>query len=80
MQIAIDPVCGVELEAEQAEGGQLYSDYEVMHYYLCSPCSERRKWRFYFCCPRCKTVFDAAPGFYSGLAEQSPSRPEQPQA
>jgi YHS domain-containing protein len=79
MQIATDPVCGTELEEQEAEGALLYSDCEVRQVYFCSPCSKQQRWRFFFCSPECKAKFDLAPGFYGGLAaaQWPPARPEQ---
>jgi len=70
MRIATDPVCGSELEEEEAEGARLYSDYEMRQVYFCSPCSRQQRSRFFFCSPECKAKFDLAPGFYGGLAAQ----------
>ncbi len=52
MDMAKDPVCGMEVDEQQATAKGLTATYEEQTYY--------------FCCPACKRQFEQNPGQYFG--------------
>ena len=50
--MAKDPVCGMEVDEQQATAKGLTANYEQQTYY--------------FCCPACKRQFEQNPGQYFG--------------
>jgi len=50
MTMATDPVCGMQVDEEQAESEGLSSEYQGQSYYFCSP--------------GCKQAFDQDPQSY----------------
>ena len=76
MSRTIDPVCGAELEREEAEADRFYSDCEMPRTFFSAPGNVLGTRRFFFCSTECKSKFDIAPGFYSNLAvrEQPPEQ------